>query len=76
MAVIQGIRDFEGQLVRAMKGISQACALYAKLLLHGAYVDLEKLQSKKTATERQALVFDQATVEEQFMQTLESRVHA
>ena len=76
LAVIQGIRDFEGQLVRAMKGISQTCVLYAKLLLHGVYVDLEKLQSKKTATERQALVFDQATVEEQFMQTLESRVHA
>ena len=31
-AVIQGIRDFEGQLVRAMKGLSQACVLYAKLL--------------------------------------------
>ena len=76
LAVIQGIRDFEGQLVRAMKGISQACVLYAKLLLHGVYVDLEKLQSKKTATERQSLVFDKATVEEQFMQTLESRVHA
>ena len=76
LAVIQGIRDFEGQLVRAMKGISQACVFYAKLLLHGVYVDLEKLQSKKTATERQALVFDKATVEEQFMQILESRVHA
>ena len=76
LAVIQGIRDFEGQFVRAMKGISQACVLHAKLLLHGVYVDLEKLQSKKTATERQALVFDKANVEEQFMQTLESRVHA
>ena len=76
LSVIQGIRDFEGQFVRAMKGLSQACVLYAKLLLHGVYVDLEKLQSKKTATERQALVFDKATVEEQFMQTLESRVHA
>ena len=76
LAVIQGIRDFEGQLVRAMKGISQACVLYAKLLLHGVFVDLEKLQSKKTAAERQALVFNKATVEEQFMQTLESRVHA
>ena len=39
-------------------------------------MDLEKLQSKKTAAERQALVFNKATVEEQFMQTLESRVHA
>ena len=76
LAVIQGIRDFEGQLVRAMKGLSQACVLYAKLLMHGVYVDLEKLQSKKTAAERQALVFDEATVEEQFMQILESRVHA
>ena len=76
LAVIQGIRDFEGQLVRAMKGLSQACVLYAKLLMHGVYVDLEKLQSKKTAAERQALVFDKATVEEQFMQILESRVHA
>ena len=36
--------------------------------MHGVYVDLEKLQSKKTAAERQALVFDEATVEEQFMQ--------
>ena len=76
LAVIQGIREFEGQLVRAMKGLSQACVLYAKLLMHGVYVDLEKLQSKKTAAERQALVFDEATVEEQFMQILESRVHA
>ena len=76
LAVIQGIRDFEGQLVRAMKGLSQACVLYAKLLMHGVYVDLEKLQSKKTAAERQALVFDEATVEEQFMQILESRIHA
>ena len=76
LSVIQGIRDFEGQLVRAMKGLSQACVLYAKLLLHGVYKDLEKLQSKKTAAERQALVFNNATVEEQFMQTLESRVHA
>ena len=25
LVVIQGIRDFEGQLVRAMKGLSQAC---------------------------------------------------
>ena len=76
LVVIQGIRDFEGQFVRAMKGVSQACVLYAKLLLHGVYIDLEKLQSKKTATERQALVFDKENVEEQFMQTLESRVHA
>ena len=76
LVVIQGIRDFEGQLVRAMKGLSQACVLYAKLLMHGVYVDLEKLQSKKTAAERQALVFDEATEEEQFMQILESRVHA
>ena len=76
LAVIQGIRDFEGQLVRAMKGLSQACVLYAKLLLHGVYRDLEKLQSKKTAAERQALVFNKETVEEQFMQTLESRMHA
>ena len=76
LVVIQGIRDFEGQLVRAMKGLSQACVLYAKLLMHGVYVDLEKLQSKKTAAERQALVFDEATVEEQFMQMLESRIHA
>ena len=66
--VIQGIRDFEGQLVRAVKGLSQACVLYAKLLMHGVHVDLEKLQSKKTAAERQALVFDEATEEEQFMQ--------
>ena len=43
LAVIQGIRDFEGQLVRAVKGIAQTCVLCAKLLLHGAYVDLEKL---------------------------------
>ena len=50
LAVIQGIRDFEGQLVRAMKGLSQACVLYAKF--HGVHVDLEKLQSKKTAAER------------------------
>ena len=63
LVVIQGIRDFEGQLVRAMKGLSQACVLYAKLLM-------EKLQSKKTAAERQALVFDEATEEEQFMQIL------
>ena len=76
LVVIQGIRDFEAQLVRAMKGLSQACVLYAKLLMHGVYVDLEKLQSKKTAAERQALVFDEATVEEQFMQVLESRIHA
>ena len=33
-------------------------------------------ESKKTAAERQALVFNNATVEEQFMQILESRVHA
>ena len=31
LAAIQGIRDFEGQLVRAMKGLSQACVLYAKV---------------------------------------------
>ena len=44
LQVIQGIRDFEGQLVRAMKGVSQACVLYAKLLLHGVHVDLELLK--------------------------------
>ena len=33
LAVIPGIRDFEGQLVRAMKGLSQACVFYAKLLM-------------------------------------------
>ena len=76
LQVIQGIRDFEGQLVRAMKGISLACVLYAKLLLHGVHVDLERLQSKKTATEQEALSFDKENVEEKFMQTLESRVHA
>ena len=59
-----------------LKGLSQACVLYAKLLMHGVYVDLEKLQSKKTAAERQAWSFDEATEEEQFMQILESRVHA
>ena len=47
LQVIQGIRDFEGQLARAMKGISLACVLHAKLLLHGVHVDLERLQSKK-----------------------------
>ena len=35
LQVIQGIRDFEGQFVRAMKGVSLSCVLYAKLLLHG-----------------------------------------
>ena len=29
LVVIQGIGDFEGQLVRAVKGLSQACVLYA-----------------------------------------------
>ena len=76
LQVIQGIRDFESQLIRAMKGISLACVLYAKLLLHGVHVDLERLQSKKTAAEQQALSFDKENVEEKFMQTLESRVHA
>ena len=76
LQVIQGIRDFEGQLVGAMKGISLACVLYAKLLLHGVHVDLERLQSKKTAAEQEALSFDKENVEERFMQTLESRVHA
>ena len=76
LQVIQGIRDFEGQLRRAMKGISLACVLYAKLRLHGVRVDLERLQSKKTAAEQEALSFDQENVEERFMQTLESRVHA
>ena len=76
LQVIQGIRDFEGQLVRAMKGISLACVLYSKLLLHGVHVDLERLQSKKTAAEQEALSFDKENVEESFMQTLESRVHA
>ena len=74
--MIQGIRDFEGQLVRAMKGISLACVLYSKLLLHGVHVDLERLQSKKTAAEQEALSFDKENVEERFTQTLESRVHA
>ena len=76
LQVIQGIRDFEGQLVRAMKGISLACVLYAKLLLYGVHVDLERLQSKKTAAEQETLSFDKENVEERFMQTLESRVHA
>ena len=76
LQVIQGIRDFEGQLVRAMKGISLACVLYSKLLLHGVHVDLERLQSKKTAAKQEALSFDKDNVEESFMQTLESRVHA
>ena len=76
LQVIQGIRDFEGQLVRAMKGISLACVLYSKLLLNGVHVDLERLQSKKTAAEQAMLSFDKQNVEEAFMQTLESRVHA
>ena len=76
LQVIQDIRDFEGQLVRAMKGISLACVLYSKLLLHGVHVDLERLQSKKRAAEQEALSFDKENVEESFMQTLESRVHA
>ena len=76
LQVIQGIRDFEGQLVRAMKGISLACVLYSKLLLNGVHVDLERLQSKKTAAEQEQLSFDKQDVEEEFMQTLESRVHA
>ena len=58
LQVIQGIRDFEGQLVRAMKGISLACVLYAKLQLHGVRVDLERLQSKKTTAEQESLSFD------------------
>ena len=76
LPVIQGIREFEGQLVRAMKGLSLACVLYAKLLLHRVYVDLERLQSKKTAAEQEQLSFDKQNVEEHFMPTLESRVHA
>ena len=76
LQVIQGIRDFEGQLVRAMKGIYLACVLYSKLLLYGVHVDLERLQSKTTAAEQAALSFDKENVEESFMQTLEGRVHA
>ena len=52
------------------------CPIYAKLLLHGVHVDLERLQSKKTTAEQEALSFDKENVEEKFMQTLESRVHA
>ena len=40
------------------------------------YVDLERLQSKKTAAEQEQLSFDKENVEEQFMPTLESRIHA
>ena len=54
LQVIQGIRDFEVQLLRAMKGISLACVLYAKLLLHGDMLTLNGcnlrrlLQNKKS----------------------------
>ena len=57
LQVIQGIREFEGQLARAMKGISLACVLYAKLLLHGVHVDLERLQSKRTTAEQRGTFF-------------------
>ena len=58
LQVIQGIRDFEGQLARAMQGVSLSCVLYAKLLLHGVQVDLELLQSKRTSMDQETLVFD------------------
>ena len=76
LQVIQGIRDFEGQLARAMKGISLSCALYAKLLLHGVQVDLELLQSKRTSMDQETLVFNRENVEETYMPTLESKVHS
>ena len=70
--VIQGIRDFESSFIRATKGIAPSCMLYAKLLLHGVYEDLAKLQSKKTALEQANLCFDQTNPEEE---CLESKVH-
>ena len=76
LQVIQGIRDFEGQMVRAMQGVSLSCVLYAKLLLHGVHVDLELLQSKKTSMEQEKLSFDKENVEETYMPTLESKVHS
>ena len=76
LQVIQGIRDFEGQFIRAMKGVSLSCVLCAKLLLHGVQVDLELLQSKKTSMEQDTLVFDKENVEEHYMPTLESKVHS
>ena len=56
--------------MRAMKGTSQACVLYAKVLLHGVHVDLELLQSKRTSMEQ-----EKENVEERFMPTLESKIH-
>ena len=76
LQVIQGIRDFEGQLVRAMKGVSHACVLYAKLLLHGVHVDLELLAIKEDIDgTRETVLSIKRMWKKGIMPTLESKIH-
>ena len=73
LVVIHQVRAVEQSLLRVMKGLSRACEIYAKLLLHGVYEFLERLRTLLTATEQAAQTFAEEQ-EEYFHPQLEARL--
>ena len=65
---------FEMSFIRAMRGLSPSCSLFAKLMLHGVYEYLHILNSKKTGIEKEELCFQGLPQEEELSESLESSV--
>ena len=74
LLVINQVRLFEQSLLRVMKGLSQACEFYAKLLLNGVYEFLERLRTLQTATEQVSQTFAEKQAEEVFHPKLEAHL--
>ena len=72
--VINSVQRFEMSFIRAMKGLSPSCSLFAKLMLHGVYEYLYILNSKKTGIEKEELCFQGLPQEEELSESLESSV--
>ena len=72
--VMNSVQRFEMSFIRAMKGLSPSCSLFAKLMLHGVYEYLYILNSKKTGMEKEELCFQGLPQEEELSESLESSV--
>ena len=74
LGLVVRIRRLEQTFIRAMKGLTPSCVLYAKLLFNGVYEYLTILREEKTASGQADKQFNPTTEEEKFYPQLESHV--
>ena len=67
--VMNSVQRFDMSFIRAMKGLSPSCSLFAKLMLHGVYEYLNILNSKKSGIEKEELCFQGLPQEEELSES-------